>query len=83
MATIRIAETNHPLRLTRSGQDANSSGIEDGIFNMRAISRASTRERSRDRWSGRVGTVETEAEDDDPGLRQIGDFKHKQVRSPI
>jgi hypothetical protein len=77
MATIRIAETVHPLHTTRSNQDAITSGIDDGIYNMRAISRASSRERSRDRWSGRVG--EKEAEDDDPGLRQVGDFKAKQV----
>ena len=76
MATIRIAETVHPLHLTRSATDAITSGIDDGIYSMRAISRSSTRERSRDRWSGKG---EKEAEDDDPGLRQTGDFKHKQV----
>lgn len=77
MATIRIAEAVHPLHPTRSNQDAITSGIDDGIYNMRAVTRSSTRERSRDRWSGRVG--EKEAEDDDPGLRQVGDFKAKQV----
>ncbi|KAG0648812.1 Potassium transporter 5, partial [Hyphodiscus hymeniophilus] len=81
MATIRIAETVHPLRPTRSATDAITSGIDDGIYNMRSISRSSTRERSRDRWTGRVGTGDKEAEDDDPGLRQTADFKHKQVFS--
>ena len=79
MATIRIAETVHPLHPTRSATDGIASGIDDGIYSMRAISRSSTRERSRDRRPGRVGTGDKEAEDDDPGLRQTGDFKHKQV----
>ena len=83
MATIRIAETVHPLHPTRSANDAATSGIDDGIYNMRAVSRSSNRDRSRDRsgdrWTGRVATGEKEAEDDDPGLRQSGDFKHKQV----
>jgi hypothetical protein len=77
MATIRIAETAHPLHPTRSNPEAITSSTDDGIYNMRAISRASTRERSRDRWNVRSG--EKEAEDDDPGLRQAGDYKAKQV----
>ena len=81
MATIRIADAVHPLHPARSATDATTSGIDDGIYSMRAISRSSTRERSRDRWSGKAGSGERETEDDDPGLRQSGDFKHKQVCS--
>jgi KUP system potassium uptake protein len=78
MATIRIAETVHPLHHTRSATEAATTGREDGIYNIRAISRE--RSRSRDRWSLRNGPGDSnDPEDDDPGLRQTGDFKHKQV----
>lgn len=76
MATIRIAETVHPSHATRDDGDAISTGFNDGIYNMRNISRTS----SRDRRS--VKTSEAEAEDDDPGLRQSGDYKDKQVCRP-
>ena len=54
-----------------------SSADPDGIFNMRAITRTFSRSSTRDKRSGRGS--EKEAEDDDPGLRQSGDFKSKQV----
>jgi hypothetical protein len=74
--TIRIAETVHPLRESRSRTQRVSTGVDDGIYNIRALSRGSSRERSRDAWSVKPGE---EAEDDDPGLRRTGDYKTKQV----
>lgn len=75
MTTIKIADTVHPLYANRSRGEGASSGY-DGIYNMRAgLSRASSMERRSTKLS------EKEIEDDDPGLRQSGDYKHKQVRS--
>lgn len=71
MTTIKIADTVHPLHLTRS--QATSSGLYDGIYNMRGLSRASSMERRSTRLS------EKDVEDDDPGLRQSGDYKQKQA----
>lgn len=73
MTTIKIADTVHPLHATRSRGEGTSSGFNDGIYNMRGLSRASSMERRSTRLS------EKELEDDDPGLRQSGDYKHKQV----
>jgi hypothetical protein len=73
MTTIKIADTVHPLHATRSREHGNSTGFSDGIYNMRGLSRTSSMERRSTRLS------EKEIEDDDPGLRQSGDYKHKQA----
>jgi hypothetical protein len=73
MTSIRIADTVHPLHATRSNGDASSTGFNDGIYNMRDMSRTSSRERRSIKFA--------EAEDDDPGLRQSGDFKTRQVKA--
>jgi hypothetical protein len=73
MTTIKIADTVHPLHVTRSRGEVTSSGLHDGIYNMRGLSRASSMERRSTRLS------EKEIEDDDPGLRQTGDYKQKQA----
>jgi hypothetical protein len=72
MASIRIADTIHPLHATKSNNDASSTGFNDGIYNMRDISRTSSKEKRSIKFA--------DAEDDDPGLRQSGDFKTKQVK---
>lgn len=90
MATIRIADTVRPSKAARADGDAASTSFHDGIYNMRRMSRTSTRENdaihnmrdmsrtsTRDRRS--MKGSEKEAEDDDPGLRQPGDYKAKQV----
>jgi len=80
MTTIKIADTVHPLHATRSRVEGVSSSYNlnnDGIYHMRGLSRASSLERRSTRLS------EKEVEDDDPGLRQSGDYKHKQVNSTI
>ena len=56
---------------------SNSANERDGIYNMRAITRTFSRSSSKDK-RGFKGT-EKDLEDDDPGLRQSGDFKSKQV----
>jgi len=71
MTTIRIEEGVRPLRASRSR--TGSSGPNDGIYNIRALSRAS----SVDRQSVRTA----DADDEDPGLRQSGDYKQKQVHN--
>jgi KUP system potassium uptake protein len=74
MTTIKIADDVHPLHASRSRGEGVTSGVQDGIYNMRGVlSRASSMERRSTRLS------EKEVEDDDPGLRQSGDYKHKQV----
>lgn len=73
MTTIKIADTVHPLHATRSRGEGTGSSLYDGIYNMRGLSRASSMERRSTRLSDK------EIEDDDPGLRQSGDYKHKQV----
>ncbi len=89
MATIRIAETVHPSHAARTETDSTATGV-DGVYSMRAISRTSTREhdgiynmRNLSRTSSRdkrsLKGSDREAEDDDPGLRQSGDFKQRQV----
>jgi KUP system potassium uptake protein len=76
MTTIKIADDVHPLHANRSRGEGVTIGVQDGIYNMRGVlSRASSMERR----STRLG--EKEVEDDDPGLRQSGDYKHKQVCS--
>jgi KUP system potassium uptake protein len=86
--TIRIADVPHP----RGGDDqAISSAIEDSIYRTRSFTRRDaaaaddiynirSRSRSRDTRGG-AGTV-TVVEDEDPGLRQPGDYKQKQVCEP-
>ena len=59
---------------TATGSSAND---RDGIYNMRAITRTFSRSSSKDKRGFKGG--DKEAEDDDPGLRQSGDFKSKQV----
>ena len=54
-----------------------SATDRDGIYNMRAITRTFSRSSSKDKRGFKAG--EKEAEDDDPGLRQSGDFKSRQV----
>lgn len=80
MATIRIAET---IRPTRSNGNLNNSNVGGGVYPMRSVSRASSdrrsiRGRSIDRRSLKSGDNEG-AEDEDSGLRQVGDFKKRQV----
>jgi hypothetical protein len=77
MTTIQIAETVHPSHTPETGGDLSSPILNDGIYNMRTISRVS----SKDRRSLEVR--ESEVEDDDPGLRRSGDFKTRQVRRQI
>ena len=63
-----------------------SSGVDrDGIFHMRGISRTFSRNSSKDkRGLGlKGGEKDGEPEDDDPGLRQSGDFKSRQVCSRL
>jgi hypothetical protein len=96
MASIRIADTVHPLHATKSNADSVTTGVNDGIYHMRDLSRASSREKrsigdgiynlrdlsrtsSRERRSIRF--ADGDAEDDDPGLRQTGDYKTKQVKA--
>ena len=58
---------------------SSSSGIErDGIYNIRALTRTFSRSSSARRQELKK-LDEQEPEDDDPGLRQPGDFKGKQV----
>lgn len=75
--TIRIADTVHPAHHRHDIDDDAITSAYDGIYNLRTISRTSSRERSRTRT---FRTFESkEIEDDDPGLRQSGDFKTRQV----
>ena len=77
MATIRIADPAYPLHRTESvGRGSIPAATNDGIYNMRAISRASSRDGGR---RSAKFDIETEGQDDDPGLRQSGEYKTKQV----
>lgn len=88
MTTIRIADDPHPSHTIRSNTFASASGtdINDGVYSMRALSRATSMER-RSRTSSRerqtTGLSEKDVEDEDPGLRRQGDFKEKQVLAQI
>jgi hypothetical protein len=73
MTSIRIADTVHPLHATRSNGEVPSIAFNDGIYNMRDLSRTSTREKRSIKFA--------DAEDDDPGLRQSGDYKTRQVKA--
>ena len=75
MTSIRIADTVHPLHISRSNGDGTSTSFNDGIYNMRDLSRTSSREKRS------IKFAEKDAEDDDPGLRQSGDFKTRQVKA--
>jgi hypothetical protein len=75
MTSIRIADTVHPLHATRSNGEVSSIAFNDGIYNMRDLSRTSTREKRSIRFADK------DAEDDDPGLRQSGDYKTRQVKA--
>lgn len=68
--TIDFEENTVHLRRSRSRVSTHQ--YDDGIYHMRAIHRAT----SIDRRSLRTNT---EIEDDDPGLKQAGDFQGKQV----
>ena len=62
----------------------NSSAIDrEGIVNMRAVARTFSRSSLKDKRGVKGDEKDVEAEDDDPGLRQSGDFKSKQVRPRI
>lgn len=87
MATIRIAETVHHAR---TETNTTTTGVSDDVYNMRNISRTSTRDnhgisnlrnisRTSSRDTRNLKGGEKEAEDDDPGLRQSGDYKERQV----
>lgn len=78
MATIRIADPVKPERPIDERRGRESVG---GIYNTRGISIDGRRSKSRLRRFSvdtRSGDCE-EGEDEDPGLRQAGDFKEKQV----
>jgi hypothetical protein len=75
MTSIRIADTVHPLHATRSNGEGPSISFNDGIYNMRTLSRTSTREKRS------IKFADKDAEDDDPGLRQSGDYKTRQVKA--
>ncbi|KAI9780432.1 MAG: hypothetical protein M1839_006706 [Geoglossum umbratile] len=84
MAAIRIADTVHP---TRSNGIPASGSVGSGVYHMRNVSGASLDRRSVrgrrgsvDRRSLRSGDIEG-AEDEHSGLRQLGDFKKRQVFS--
>jgi len=68
-------------RRTMTGKSTGSENNRtDGIYNMREITRPLSLSTSRARkstldWK----TADLEAEDDDPGLQQSGDFRHKEV----
>jgi hypothetical protein len=74
MTSIRIADTVHPLHATRSNGGMSGIGFDDGIYNMRDLSRTSTREKRS------IKFADKDTEDDDPGLRQSGDYKTRQVK---
>ena len=76
--TIRIDDT---IRPTRSNENGSSSGVNNGIYYMRSVSRTSLDKRSS---RGRKGSIDHRslhdpAEDEDSGLRQTGDYKQRQV----
>jgi len=71
--------TRIPKR-TLTGRSTSSEDNKDGIYNMRDVTRAFSRTTSNGRsntWNWRHGAKE--AEDDDPGLQQPGDFRHNEV----
>ena len=75
MTSIRIADTVHPLHVTKSNGEGASTSFNDGIYNMRDLSRTSSREKRSIKFGDK------DVEDDDPGLRQSGDYKTRQVKS--
>lgn len=80
MATIRIED---PIKPVKSFDERETRGDIGGVYNTRQLSldRRSSRLRreSIDRSSKVVEEAEAGDEDEDPGLRQAGDFKKKQV----
>jgi KUP system potassium uptake protein len=82
MATIRIAD---PIKPAKTIDERTSREAIGGVYNTRQLSldRRSSRGRrdSIDRSSRPTDYIE--AEDEDSGLRQNGDFKKKQVCSPL
>jgi len=81
MATIRIAETVRP---TKSFERTDSIGIGSGIYNIRtnSVERRGTFGRRNSFDTRSVRTGDDQAEDQDSGLREAGDYKTKQVPSP-
>lgn len=72
----RSGDGNHDLRDFMQTTSSSSRIKTDRIFDMRAL----TRTFSRSSLGGRRGTHKgdkNEAEDDDPGLRQLGDFQSR------
>ncbi len=74
MATIRIADAIHPIKLN----DGTSSALTGGVFPVRnpSLDLRGTRSRSVERRGVRLDDHEGYG---DEGLRQEGDFKKKQV----
>jgi len=71
--------TRIPKR-TLTGRSNSSEPNKDGIYNMRDVTHAFSPTLSNTKsntWKWRSGAKE--AEDDDPGLQQPGDFRHKEV----
>jgi len=81
-----------PFKRTLTGRSNSSEPNKDGIYNMRDVTHAFSPTTSNARshafspttpnarsntWKWMSGTKE--AEDDDPGLQQPGDFQHKEV----
>lgn len=65
---------------TMTGRSTSSEDNKDGIYNMRDVTRTFSRSMSK----GKSTTLKRrsggkEAEDDDPGLQQSGDFRQKEV----
>lgn len=73
--------THRGHKMTRATSSGSEVG-DDGIYNMRNLTRTFSRTSTKDKRGLKGGIGERELEDDDPGLRQSGDFKSRQVRSP-
>ncbi len=80
MATIRIADEIRPVKSNATGI---STGVAGGVYSRHDFSRISVGRRSAsrvsiDRTSEKLADHE-DIEDDQPGLRQEGDYKERQV----
>ena len=75
MATTTTVQFDTEIERLRR-QRSRASAQDDGIYNIRARSRASSNDR---RGSARAGAANELDDDDDPGLRRSGDYKTRQV----
>ncbi|MCJ1477674.1 hypothetical protein MMC13_006347 [Lambiella insularis] len=79
-STVNDSVHQHKPRRAMTDRSISSEDNNDGIYNMRDVTRTFSRATSKGRssnWNWKRGN--NEPEDDDPGIQRSGDFRQKEV----